>query len=187
MLEAQGSTWFNPDTFSRELRERAGISRDEADSHAWSEGLGRLSTAIETRQNYAFETTLGGTTISTLLAKACETHDVIIWYCGLSSPELHIERVRNRIAAGGHSIPEDKIRARWTSSMLNLAALAKRVHEIHVYDNSRSAQQGEAVPDPKRVALIRGGQLVAPDPTDADDLARTPDWAKPIVAAALQE
>lgn len=178
--------WFNPDTFSRELRERSGIDREEADSLAWQEGRRRLEDAIENGGHFAFETTLGGSTITNLLKKACTTHDVIIWYCGLASVELHIERVRNRVAVGGHSIPEDKIRQRWVASILNLIELIKCVHEVHVYDNSVSVHHGEAVPDPVLVAHIRNGRLVEPAPDDALALDRTPAWAKPIVGMALR-
>ena len=33
-----------------------------------------------------------------------------IWFVGLSSPELHMARVRSRVARGGHDIPEEKLR-----------------------------------------------------------------------------
>jgi hypothetical protein len=36
--------------------------------------------------------------VTAKILEATTTHDVLIWFCGLSSPELHIARV----AAGGH-------------------------------------------------------------------------------------
>jgi hypothetical protein len=52
-----------------------------------------------------------------------------------------------------------------------------------IYDNSVQAAPGEAVPDPVLVAKVVAGRLVWP--ADAEALARTPDWAKPFLAAAL--
>ena len=49
--------------------------------------------------------------------------EVRIWYVGLSSPELHVARVRARVAKGGHDIPEARIRERYDAGRLNLIRL----------------------------------------------------------------
>jgi len=53
-----------------------------------------------------------------------------IWYAGLASPELHIERVHERVRRGGHAIPEDRIRERWTTSRQNLIRLLPHATEV---------------------------------------------------------
>jgi len=60
-----------------------------------------------------------------------------IWYCGLESPELHIERVAARVARGGHDIPEMLIRSRYKTSMRNLCRLVPGLYQLAVYDNSQ--------------------------------------------------
>jgi predicted ABC-type ATPase len=57
-------------------------------------------------------------------------------YIALASVELSIERVRERVLAGGHDVPEDKIRERWPRTLDNLAVFAPLLDELHVYDNS---------------------------------------------------
>ena len=89
--------------------------------------------------DYAFETTLGANTIPALLRDACEQHEVSIWFCGLENVELHLQRVAERVEAGGHDIPEAKIRQRFDSSRLNLIELLPHLTTLHVYDNSRPA------------------------------------------------
>ena len=37
----------------------------------------------------------------------------IVWYAGLATAELHIQRVNERVAAGGHPIAAAKIRERF--------------------------------------------------------------------------
>src|SRR2546422_5178074 len=49
---------------------------------------------------------------------------------GLSSAELHIARVRARVAKGGHDIPEPRIRDRYDRSRLNLIHLMARLTEL---------------------------------------------------------
>jgi len=43
--------------------------------------------------------------------------EVRIWHVGLASAELHIARVRARVAKGGHDIPEALIRDRYDRSV----------------------------------------------------------------------
>ena len=58
---------------------------------------------------------------------------------GLASTELHIARVRSRVARGGHDIPEEKIRERYARSLLNLILVLPKLTELRVYDNSHEA------------------------------------------------
>ncbi|HXC49351.1 MAG TPA: AAA family ATPase [Candidatus Limnocylindrales bacterium] len=185
-LERQKLTWFNPDTFARELVVRSGCSQDAANERAWQEGLRRLDAAIATRRSYAFETTLGGKTITARLLGATATHDVEMWYCGLATPEMHLSRVRIRVAAGGHDIPEPLIRARYLSSQRNLIELMPHLTFLRVYDNSFSVAPGSAIPDPVLVMEIDDGELIVPDSADRDALLRVPTWARPLVQAALE-
>src|SRR5688500_7771280 len=85
LLEEAGLTWFNPDSFARELRVATGCTQEAANSHAWNESVRRLDEALEKGLNHAFETTLGGKTVAAKILEATKTHDVLIWFCGLSS------------------------------------------------------------------------------------------------------
>ena len=136
LLERDGLTWFNPDTFARELKASTGCDHETANAYAWQEGMRRLEEAIAKGLNHAFETTLGGKSVTAKILKAAKTHDVLIWFCGLSSPELHIARVKARVAAGGHPIPEEKIRERYPSAQLNLIKLMS--HVAYIKHTSRS-------------------------------------------------
>ena len=186
MLRAHGLAWFNPDSFARELMARSGASRDIADGDAWAYGKAQLEAAIVGGTSFAFETTLGGTTIARLLGEAARTHDVMMIFCGLASLELHMTRVRLRVRYGGHDIPEAKIRERWDSSRQNLIALLPLLAHLQVFDNSAEAAPGEDVPFPMLVLEMKNGRVLHPDRGDVDALQATPDWAKPIVAAAFR-
>ena len=183
MLHQAGIPWFNPDTFTRELVAATGSPLADANAAAWQEGLRRLNAAIAHGEDYAFETTLGGDTIAARLRDASTSHDVLMWFCGLDSPEHHMARVRLRVSHGGHDIPEAKIRERYRTSIANLVALLPHLSRLQVYDNSRDAAPGTPVADPRLLLQMEGGRIAWP--TDADTLRATPDWAKPILEAAL--
>lgn len=176
--------YFNPDDATRRIQSaNPGIRRDEANSAAWMEGKRLLERAIAERCSFAFETTLGGKTISRLLEEALSRGiEVRVWYAGLSSPELHIARVRSRVQKGGHDIPEARIRERYDSGRLNLIRLLPELTELKLYENSEEADpDAGAAPEPKLLLHMERGRIVS-----SCDLSLTPDWAKPILAAAFQ-
>lgn len=183
LLQQAGLAWFNPDSFARALLAQTGCSQAEANAAAWQEGLRRLDDAVASGANHAFETTLGGNTVPARIAAAAATHEVLMWFCGLTTPELHVARVKARVAAGGHDIPENIIRKRYPAALQNLIALMPRLAHLRIYDNSVEAGTGASVPDPVLLADMQAGALTWP--TDLDALRSTPDWAKPLLEAAL--
>lgn len=187
LLERQGLTWFNPDTFARDLAAASECDQATANGHAWAESLRRLDEAVAARRDYAFETTLGGHTIASRIAAACKTHELMIWFCGLASPDQHVARVRARVAAGGHDIPEDRIRERYPRALQNLIALMPGFAHLQVYDNSADVPAGAPVPDPVLVLEMEHGRMAWPSPGDIKAFSRTPNWAKPLVEAALSQ
>jgi len=184
MFRQSGADYFNPDEATgRILAGNPGISTAEANSAAWHEGKRLLEYAIAERLDFALETTLGGHTITALLQKALAAGiEVRIWFVGLSSPELHIARVRARVARGGHDIPEEKIRERYDQSRINLIELMPKVTELRVYDNSTEADPHAGRPPQPMLILHRAERKMV----EMIDLPKTPDWAKPLVVAAIK-
>jgi len=186
LLQREGLTWFNPDTFARELKAATGCDQETANAYAWHESMHRLEEAIAKGLNHAFETTLGGKSVTAKILQAAKTHSVLIWFCGLSSPELHIARVAARVAAGGHPIPEEKIRERYSQAQMHLINLMPHVAYIKVYDNSLEAAADGTVPDPILVLEMENGRALLPAPDDLNALQRAPQWTKSILEAALR-
>lgn len=132
MFLAHEVEYFNSDVAAQEITsQNPGISQVEANSAAWQEGKRLLERAIAEKLDFAFETTLGGRTITALLEKALsEGIEVRIWYVGLATVELHIARVRSRVRKGGHPIPEERIRERYVQSRLNLIRLLPKLTNL---------------------------------------------------------
>jgi predicted ABC-type ATPase len=76
--------------------------------------------------------------------------------------DLSVARVAARVAAGGHDVPEVKIRERWRRLWANVVAAAEVSDETVFWDNS--THDG-----PAEVAVVRLGTLVG--------AARWPKWA----------
>jgi predicted ABC-type ATPase len=108
--------------------------------------------------------------------------EVRIWYPGLESAELHIARVRARVAKGGHDIPESKIRERYEQSRLNLIRLMPALAELRIYDNSEEADpEAGAAPEPRLILHMRGAAIV-----ESCALEEVPEWTKPLMAVAIR-
>jgi predicted ABC-type ATPase len=179
-----GPGYFNPDEAARRIAaENPGVLMADINSAAWQEGKRLLERSISERLTFAFETTLGGKTMTTLLERAIAGGlEVRIWYLGLVSPELHVARVRARVAAGGHDIPESKIRERYQNSRLNLIRLLRIATEVRVYDNSAENDPSTGKrPKPRLLLWMKHGRVV-----ERCELTQVPEWAKPILAVALK-
>ena len=176
--------YYNPDEAARAHREaHPGATVEDANAAAWEFGRSLLDEAIRDRKDFAFETTLGGRTIASLLERAAGAGlDVRIWYVGLATVELHLKRVQQRVRLGGHDIPEAMIRRRFENGPRNLIRLMPRLASLRVYDNSAPGDPAAGVA--LKVLLIlhmEKRRIVGPK-----SLTLTPEWAKPIVARALE-
>lgn len=183
-IRSAGGFYYNPDEAARGIKlARPGLTQVEANSAAWHRGRDLLEQAIARRLDFTFETTLGATTMTKLLvAAAAQGIEVHVWYTGLTTPELHIARVRARVARGGHDIPEETIRRRFDHSRLNLITLLPHLASLRVYDNSTEADPAAGkAPRPRLVLHMEGGRIRNPQ-----DLPRVPEWARSIAAAAMK-
>ena len=92
---------------------------------------------IETRRLFVFETTLSSQQSLKLMREAkAAGFKVGLYYSALDSVETDIERVRQRVAKGGHDIPEPDIRRRHKGSFLKLTEALKIADEVVLVDNS---------------------------------------------------
>jgi predicted ABC-type ATPase len=121
-----------------------GLSAFHPERAAWQAGrimLERLRDLAAQRVTFAFETTLAGRNHAAWMADLRRTgylfHLVFVW---LSSPELAISRVRERVRLGGHDVPEETIRRRYQAGLRNFFQLYWQLaDQWRFYDNSNPA------------------------------------------------
>lgn len=185
-IRASGAQYYNPDEVARQLKKsNPQLTQSQANGVAWQNGKLMLERAISEKKDFAFETTLGANTLTELLIQAAEAgFEIHVWYAGLASPEQHIARVRARVKRGGHDIPEQDIRRRFEHSRLNLIRLMPHLTSLRIFDNSLDADpEAGKQPVPQLILRVEQGAVI----TDAKDLISTPEWARPLVAAALKQ
>ena len=90
--------------------------------------------------NFAFETTLSGKSYASLLAelknKGYAFHLFFLW---IPSPELAIARIKDRVAEGGHTVPAEDVRRRFSRGMNNFFTLYESLLDSWMlFDNSKA-------------------------------------------------
>ena len=75
----------------------------------------KIRYLLKRQMDFAVETTLATRTLMKTVKMAQDAgYTVTLLYFWLNSPELAVERVRARVEAGGHNIPEETIRSRYS-------------------------------------------------------------------------
>lgn len=90
--------------------------------------------------DFAFETTLSGKSYANLLAdlknKGYVLHLFFLW---IPSPELAIARIKDRVSEGGHNVPAEDVRRRFSRGVNNFFKLYESLFDSWMlFDNSRT-------------------------------------------------
>lgn len=109
------SQFVNSDEFAKSL---SPFSPDSASILAGKLMLLKMDYLFGRHEDFSIETTLATRSLKKIIDKArSENYSVTLLYFWLKSPELAVERVKARVAAGGHNIPENIIRRRYTAGL----------------------------------------------------------------------
>ena len=91
----------------------------------------------ESKESFTFETVMSSYDKVEFLKKAKESgYRVYLYFIAAKDPLLNISRVENRVAKGGHSVPEEKIVQRYYRSLENLSEAIKYSDRTYIFDNS---------------------------------------------------
>ena len=119
----------------------AGLSPFNPESLAIEAGrlmLERIETLSRSRVDFGFETTLAGRSQASLITRLREDgYRVHLFFLWLPTPELSLERVHDRVLAGGHLVPEETVRRRFTRGISNFFHLYQQLLDSYlIFDNS---------------------------------------------------
>ena len=132
-------TFVNADFIAR------GLSGRHVDVVAMQAGrimLTRLKNLAAAKQDFAFESTLSSRSFAPFLRQLkAQGYQVAIYYFTLANATLAVRRVKLRVAMGGHDVPEDTIRRRFSRSLYNFNSLYMPLaDQLAVFDNTVAAK-----------------------------------------------
>jgi len=148
--------FVNADTIAQGL---SAFAQDRVAFQAGRIMLKRLAELARVRASFGFETTLASRSYASWLAglraAGYKVHVVFLW---LPNADAAVARVTERVRAGGHDVPESKIRRRYVAGLKNLLRLYLPLADTwQVVDNS-------GVQSPGCIAI---GRTHGPDRIDA--------------------
>ncbi|AUT01143.1 hypothetical protein CLI64_12420 [Nostoc sp. CENA543] len=125
---------IDPDQEARQLRP------DDLQAAAILGGrqaIKRARAYLSNNESFAVETTLSGHTYLRMMAEVRQKGwQIYLIYVGIDNVEISIERVATRVAQGGHNVPEEDIRRRYSRSLSNLSVAIEQADRILIFDNS---------------------------------------------------
>lgn len=118
-----------------------GIAPFSPETVAWRAGrlmLSEIQTFVRRGESFAFETTLSGKSYEVLLRRLkAAGYEIAIFFLWVQSVDLSLSRVRERVARGGHGVPEPVVRRRFKRSIQNfLTKYRKLADHWMLFDNS---------------------------------------------------
>ncbi len=130
--------FVNADTIAAGL---SAFAPEKAAIQAGKAMLERIHHLANNNENFAFETTLASRTFAPWIAKLRENgYFFHLTFLLLESPDLAVSRVAERVKMGGHNVPEETIRRRYTSGLKNFFNLYEPLADSwQMYDNSKAS------------------------------------------------
>lgn len=120
------------------LKEKGGDWRNSRDQmNAMKEAVRRIHSYFKEGISFNQESTLVGNSIIKNIKRAKELGYIInVYFIGLDSPDLAIQRVQIRVQNGGHGIAEYDIRRRYYQSLQNLKVILPICDNVEIFDNT---------------------------------------------------
>lgn len=136
--EAECPVFINADLIA------AGLSPFQPELAALKAGrlmLKEMAEHTELGRSFAFETTLAGRGYVRMIRNwRKQGYQVKLFYLSLSTAEEAIARIAERVAQGGHHVPDDVVRRRFDAGLLNFKTIYRfEVNYWRWYDNSGDA------------------------------------------------
>ncbi len=158
---------IDPDAIARDMRD---ASPNPVEIAAAREALERRRAAVAASRSFLIETTLAGQgPLRVMKAARRAGYTISLHYVSLAWPDQSVRRVRNRVARGGHDVPEEDVRRRFIRSRANLPLAMALSDEWHLYDNSRAREPH------RMVAVLNAARHWTAE--------RCPAWAASAVSA----
>jgi predicted ABC-type ATPase len=152
------SVWIiNPDLLAARIVTHENRELPAANLEAVIRIQAWLEASVKAHQTVGVETVLSTDKYQPLILEAKRLgFEIRLIYILLQSVEKNIERVRIRVANGGHDVPEHKIRERHGRSLAQLPWFLNQADWAEVFDNSGRT--------PKRIGTKRQSEFyLAPD------------------------
>lgn len=133
-----------------------------------------MSKLISEKKSFVAETVFDEGKLGYIKKARKAGFETTIHFMGVESPDLALERVLARVAAGGHNVDEGLVRKKWAEALSVADKSVTRADRVIFYDNS--TDEG-----PRIVAAFENAKLTSLD--------NPPSWLSkmPSIAASISK
>ena len=126
---------------------------------------------VRQRESFIFETVFSdpvGDKLSFLKEAAASGYTVVLIYIGIAGPQVSEQRVAMRVSQGGHDVPSEKLKARYSRSLANLKAAVRELPHVLVFTNDDLGAPFRRIAEFERGRLVHSARSI-------------PRWLRPIL------
>jgi len=165
-LKDQGLSFVNADNLAKEISDEMSAKVSQS---AQEQAMEACLQKLKDGETFCFETVFSHKSKIELIKKAKSLgYEVNLVFLHLSLSQLNVARVSQRVAEGGHDVPQEKIESRIPRSLENIKKAIPLVDNIALVDNS-------SVTDPLKVVVkIKQTKIVYAEKS-------LPRWADKII------
>jgi len=169
-LELEGTPFINADILAQQLYP------DAPEQYSYDAAI--VATQLRTQllhdgRSFCFETVFSHSSKIDFIAQAKTLgYEIIFVFIHLENNSLNQARVSQRVAAGGHDVPVEKIISRLPRVLINVRKVIPLCSQVYVLDNSRTDNPF------KQVVIIQNARLNILS-------APLPEWASELLVDYL--
>ncbi len=158
--------WVNADEIAARLHAESSGNADQSLAAAIEADRLRHA-ALDTGQNLITETVMSDPRWELFFRKAkVRGYRIALYFVTTSDPAINVARVSARVALGGHTVPENRIRSRYDKVMKRMLPLVLPLTDrAYLFDNS-GVEAGMLL-----IAVYRDGRLIVREEAQVSSLA----------------
>jgi predicted ABC-type ATPase len=156
-----GLSCIDPDEVALDMYGHQALSPTEARATT-IEASEQIRTHFSRQESVCLETVFSDTKghKKALIEEACASgYYTIMFFIGVDSPEVSIARVAQRVADGGHDIPDELITERFPRAFANAKSMLPIVDIALLFDNTGCYGETRQPIRHIHIATIAGGRL----------------------------
>lgn len=172
--------WIDPDLVAKTMAADLGAPVEDIAQEAFRAARNLRVDYARRRTTFGFETVFSHSSNLDFLQMLRDTcgYRVRVYFVSTTSVEINVARVRNRVARGGHPVPEEKVRARYARTMALLPRLLFEFEQLAIFDNSETHTTNRRSAG-RLVASVTMPSTGQPEVSFRPDL---PPWARELVS-----
>jgi len=130
LRDEKGLAFLNADETAAKIGDSVGLAAGRII-------LKEIDKMLDSGKSFALESTISGNYHRRVLEKAKDMgYETALFYVFLDSPDLNLERIKNRVSLGGHNVPDEDVIRRFNKSIKNFWDIMNIVDFWELYYNS---------------------------------------------------